>query len=444
MGSEIMFWLQLISDSVATLARLSIGVALLALWWRTGVVKFGWPGRAMLVLLICGGLLHIFAGFSASPALRALSAFFVSVALCAFAAMLWPMLKRVGAMAPQRDLAVRQQKKPRRRDAGLESRAQLELAEQIAHVGHWRYSVADDRIEWSDEMFRIFGVTRQGYRPEIATVADFICPNDREDFMGSFRNALQNGEPFETQVKLRRTDGAVRHATVRGIPQLDAAGTIVSIFGVFVDVTGHKQLEEALHEANRAGALANRALEEMAMQDGLTGLPNRRAFDAAFATEFKRAAREKAPLGLIMIDLDYFKSFNDRYGHPAGDDCLRRTAEAIAGVPQRPGDMTARYGGEEMVILLPNTNERGARAVAQLILRAIRDLKLPHASNPAGIVTVSCGVAAFTPDEDAQVAMMLLERADRALYCAKIAGRNQVASHMDMTGPECVISNKAD
>jgi diguanylate cyclase len=136
-----------------------------------------------------------------------------------------------------------------------------------------------------------------------------------------------------------------------------------------------------------------------------------------------------------MIDLDHFKSFNDKYGHLAGDDCLRRAAEAIAGVPQRPADVTARYGGEEMVVLLPNTDERGSAAVAQLIVQAVRDMRLPHESNPAGIVTISCGVAAFTPDEDAQVAVMLLERADQALYAAKIHGRNQVASHEDMSKP---------
>jgi diguanylate cyclase (GGDEF)-like protein len=164
----------------------------------------------------------------------------------------------------------------------------------------------------------------------------------------------------------------------------------------------------------------------MAMQDSLTGLPNRRHFDAALAQEFKRAARDNVALSLIMIDLDHFKGFNDLYGHPAGDACLRRVAEAVAGVPQRPADLVARYGGEEMMVLLPNTGAAGAAIVARLLRNAVRELQMPHAASPERFVTVSCGVASFLPARDPHVPVVLVERADTALYRAKLAGRNRV------------------
>jgi diguanylate cyclase (GGDEF)-like protein/PAS domain S-box-containing protein len=395
----------------------------------------------MLALFICGSALQIYNSVSANSTVLATSAFCISLALATLAIMIWPALRR-NEIPLQRLASLAGPQQPvHTATAALALQARHELAERIAHVGHWRFDVSANRIEWSSEMYSIFGVTPLDYRPALDTIIDFICPDDRPAFARSFQRAIENGESFETAVKLRLAGAVVRYATVRGIPEREGSGKITAIFGVFVDVTGHKELEEALHEANRAGALANRALQELAMQDALTGLPNRRAFDTALATEFKRAARDKRPLGLIMIDLDHFKSFNDKYGHPAGDNCLRRAAEAIAGVPQRPADLTARYGGEEIVVLLPNTDERGSAAVAQLIVQAVRDMRLLHESNPAGIVTVSCGVAAFTPDEDAQVQMMLLERADQALYRAKIYGRNRVASHIDLAGTGEVGAN---
>jgi len=298
-------------------------------------------------------------------------------------------------------------------------------------MGHWRFTIADRKLVWSDEIYQIYGVARDRFTLSLETALAAYLPEDRPLVASIFDNALTNPGPFECSARLLRADGSLRHVQSRGIAQSDQTGAVVAIFGVFADVTDQKRIEQELKEAHALSEYSNRALQEMAMQDALTGLPNRRHFDAALAQEFKRAARDNAELSLIMIDLDHFKGYNDCYGHPAGDECLRRVAEAIAGVPQRPADLVARYGGEELVMLLPNTTAAGAATVARLAGEAVRQLGIAHIKNPGRIVTVSCGVASFAPGTDPQVPIMLVERADQALYRAKLAGRNRVTTYAD-------------
>ncbi len=174
----------------------------------------------------------------------------------------------------------------------------------------------------------------------------------------------------------------------------------------------------------------NQGLERMAMQDGLTGLANRRMFDITLNEEFNRAMRSGASLALIMIDVDAFKKFNDAYGHPEGDECLKKIAIAVSESQNRPGDFVARYGGEEMAVLLPDTDLAGAVAVAERIRSAVRNLAMPHPSNPAGVVTVSCGVDAMVPVRNQTIPADLLISADSALYAAKNSGRDHVVSRL--------------
>jgi len=165
------------------------------------------------------------------------------------------------------------------------------------------------------------------------------------------------------------------------------------------------------------------------MQDGLTGLANRRQFDVTLGNEFSRAMREASTLALIMMDVDCFKQFNDIYGHAAGDECLRTISRTIRDLtPQRPGDLAARYGGEEIAVLLPNTNVIGAVNVAEKIRNAIHDLRIEHAGNPAGFVTLSAGVGAFVPTRGTTLPTELIDAADKALYTAKSNGRNRVCA----------------
>jgi len=168
-------------------------------------------------------------------------------------------------------------------------------------------------------------------------------------------------------------------------------------------------------------------LEDLAFLDGLTGIANRRQFDQQLEKEWRRMMRQVAPLSLLMIDIDHFKRFNDHYGHGVGDDCLRLVARTIASIIKRPGDLAARYGGEEFAVILPDTDEKGARVVAEAIRLAVESLKLPHASSPvADHITISLGVTSNIPGRHENV-QDLVNAADRALYRAKSAGRNQVS-----------------
>ena len=174
--------------------------------------------------------------------------------------------------------------------------------------------------------------------------------------------------------------------------------------------------------------LAHQRLEQDVVTDALTGLANRRAFDDTLAREWARAARADTELSLILVDVDHFKAFNDHYGHPAGDACLRQVAGAIRGVIRRPGDLAARYGGEEMAVILPRTPSSGAALVAESLRIAVEGLRTPHVASPGGRLTVSLGVATTVAAVGHLIPMPdgLVIAADGALYRAKSRGRNRV------------------
>ncbi|ERE20244.1 diguanylate cyclase domain-containing protein [Pseudogulbenkiania ferrooxidans] len=169
-------------------------------------------------------------------------------------------------------------------------------------------------------------------------------------------------------------------------------------------------------------------LSSIALQDGLTGVANRRKFDEALQSDWLQCARQQQPVSLLMLDVDHFKRFNDRYGHQAGDDCLRRVAQAIRLSLRRPRDLAARYGGEEFACLLPETDLEGASSLADEILQAIRALGIPHeASDAEPTVTASIGVASMIPN-GSTAPQTLVERADHQLYQAKHEGRARVSA----------------
>lgn len=169
-------------------------------------------------------------------------------------------------------------------------------------------------------------------------------------------------------------------------------------------------------------------LERHALLDALTGIPNRRNFDDALVKEWRRSWRNGSSLALIIADIDYFKDYNDHYGHRAGDICLRQVAQTIAATVRRPSDIVARYGGEEFAVILPSTDVEGALVVAHSIQDAVNGLNLPHTCSAVGdCLTVSQGVAAIIPDPNGEP-HDLIEAADKALYKAKKAGRNRLAT----------------
>ncbi len=190
------------------------------------------------------------------------------------------------------------------------------------------------------------------------------------------------------------------------------SGYVATVRGIAEEVRREEQL-----------ASEYRALSEVAALDELTGIANRRAFNQAVENETIRHSRSSQELSLLMVDVDYFKRYNDLYGHLAGDACLKAIATALKGSVRRASDMAARIGGEEFVVLMPMTEGAGAEVVATKLLEAIRALAMPHAQSQHGVVTVSIGVASW-PADMALDAEALIDRADKALYLAKERGRN--------------------
>jgi diguanylate cyclase (GGDEF)-like protein len=207
---------------------------------------------------------------------------------------------------------------------------------------------------------------------------------------------------------------------------------IVALFLGFLGVLGYRliklmkqqnRIQHQLLDAQAKLLEVNRSLELLALEDALTGLPNRRQFDLFIHSEMGRARRSLSGLALLMIDVDQFKLYNDHYGHVAGDECLRNISAIITQNIQRPADLAARYGGEEFVVVLPGTDEPGAFLVAEKIRRAVQQAAFPHSAGDRGRVTVSLGVTAYDPASQDQ-ADDLIGAADKALYVAKASGRN--------------------
>ena len=185
--------------------------------------------------------------------------------------------------------------------------------------------------------------------------------------------------------------------------------------------------EAGLRETRDALSIANERLSHLAQYDGLTGLPNRRYFDSRFARVFEKAQREQRLLSVVLVDVDQFKNYNDRYGHVQGDECLRQIAQAVLSSIERTGDFVARYGGEELVMLLPDTDAAGAALIAEDARAAVVSRHIPHEATTLGIVSISLGVATAVPGASAE-RYALVTAADEALYIAKSRGRNQVYS----------------
>ena len=213
---------------------------------------------------------------------------------------------------------------------------------------------------------------------------------------------------------------------------LGAAALILLACGGVVLVRQIRIRERLERDLRRVGVSLKRhnaSLQSLADSDALTGLANRRLFEDRLVSEYERARRSGAPFALIMADVDHFKQYNDRYGHPAGDECLRKVAGAIEFGARRPGDLAARYGGEEFAVILADTDLTGANAVADTIRAAVAALNLDHADNPAGRVTISMGVYVGHPAlAERNDPLAWVDVADRLLYEAKDAGRDRVVS----------------
>jgi len=249
--------------------------------------------------------------------------------------------------------------------------------------------------------------------------ADFLTPESAEKFKNNYPVFKERGEVHAVPFDMIAKDGHIFAVEIDGRIAYDEQGKFKQTHCVIQDVTLRKQAEGNLLQLNSK-------LEELSFLDGLTGIPNRRMFDLMLHKEWSRCIREKQPLSLVMIDIDSFKEYNDQYGHLQGDECLKSIARALSKVAKRAVDLSARYGGDEFVLLFPNTDKGHALRLAEVCRQKVMELDAPHeASTVCNLVTISVGVASTRPVAG-DLSTSLIEAADKALYQAKERGCNRV------------------
>lgn len=284
------------------------------------------------------------------------------------------------------------------------------------------------RIIYVNKVFpQIFCIDRESVIDE-SILSIFLSPHDSDLF------SLVEQIEKNNQCQLRRFDNSVFYALTITSQVENLQGEQSAVIFSLIDITTQKELErsqkvliEKLEESQKKLASMNKLLEQISLEDKLTGLANRRAFDLSFDLEWRRAKRDETPLSLLMIDVDNFKAYNDHYGHQQGDHCLKFIADTMleSGIANRAGDIIARYGGEEFVVVLTHTSNKNAFSLAERLVENIRNKGILHNSNNSGVVTISVGVATVETF-GAMAKEDLIEEADKALYVAKDSGKSCV------------------
>jgi diguanylate cyclase (GGDEF)-like protein/PAS domain S-box-containing protein len=253
-----------------------------------------------------------------------------------------------------------------------------------------------------------------------------VHPEDRDIVKAAVRASSEGEVDTAVRYRLMHKDGGwgLVEASVRGYSDSDT-GPVVGYVVTIHDLAAENEIEDFLSVELAALADKNAELTGLATTDGLTGIANRRTFNQALPVEAQRHAQSGDALSVLMIDVDSFKKFNDRYGHQAGDECLQGLARVFEERIRKESGLAARLGGEEFAVLLPTTDEWGATWLAEDILVAVQQLQMPHADSATGFVSVSIGISSWLPYETTEPEL-LLQHADEALYESKAAGRNRV------------------
>ncbi len=306
-------------------------------------------------------------------------------------------------------------------------RAQHEAAQAFAHVGHWRYCLKTNTSEWSDGMFAIYGLD-----PKVDPARNLehgsIIEEDTEAVRKVLEKAVLGRQPFTLKATIRTKAGEIRHIGSLGNVEIED-DAVIAIFGVLKDVTAHvAAMQQIEAEKERAEAMADKSLR-LSETDQLTGIANRRKLLETLDREIARAQREGTDLSIVMIDVDHFKSINDRYGHGVGDEVLKHIAR-LGSMTLRKGDVFGRLGGEEFLAILPSASTRAAARIGERLRRKCEDLEWGKIANVDG-VSISLGVARYEFGYDET---SLLHAADQALYFSKGAGRNRLTV-ADQTSP---------
>lgn len=281
------------------------------------------------------------------------------------------------------------------------------------------------RIDWATKRFTYIGPQIErllGWEPSSwVGVEDWVArihPEEREAIFNYCVAQSLAGVDHEADYRAITNGGD--YVWIRDVVHVVRKnGEVEALIGFMFDISERKKTEEQVLRLQKE-------LEELSFKDGLTGVANRRMFDSIMEVEWRNARRNHQPLSLLLLDIDHFKQYNDYYGHLQGDDCLRRVAQALSTVGTRARDFFARFGGEEFVLVLPETNAEAAKHIAERCRSAILNLQIPHEKSATSeLVTLSIGVGTLIPTHDSEQ-KMFIESVDRLLYQAKQNGRNRI------------------
>ena len=299
----------------------------------------------------------------------------------------------------------------------------LDLAMEFVDGGLWDYAPISGYLNYNPHCYTMLGYAPGEFPETMETWQTLIHPEEvglLENALNELINLRQN--TFSIEIRMLSQSGQWLWLQAKGrIVAYNEKGQVQKIIGTLIDISKYKHIEITLQKANEE-------LQKLVTEDYLTQIANRRRFEERLGQEWRRAQRDRRSIAVIICDIDYFKNYNDTYGHLQGDQTLSIVAQTIHGTLSRPMDLAARYGGEEFGIILPNTSMLGAQRVAEKIQKALKECNIVHQRSPlSNHVTLSFGIAAMVPDTDLST-KNLVEAADKALYRAKNQGRNRMIS----------------
>lgn len=284
------------------------------------------------------------------------------------------------------------------------------------------------KINWSNMRFEYIGPQIEdllGWTPDswhgVDEWAARMHPDDRDRVVNFCVSQSQAGVDHEADYRALNKDGD--YVWIRDVVHVvrDQQGNVEALIGFMFDISERKKSEAQLIQLQQE-------LEELSYKDGLTGVANRRQFDKVMESEWANARRNQQPLSLLLIDIDYFKPYNDHFGHIKGDEVLQQVAATLAESIRRPRDLVSRYGGEEFVLVLPETDQTAAMMIAEKCRQAVLALNIDHpVSSADGVLSISIGAGCTLPGA-ADDAKDFIQLVDQRLYCAKAAGRNCVCA----------------
>jgi diguanylate cyclase (GGDEF)-like protein/PAS domain S-box-containing protein len=282
------------------------------------------------------------------------------------------------------------------------------------------------KIDWKTLLFSYIGPQIEallGWEPSswvsVNDWAERMHPQDRAWVVDFCVAQSQSGTDHEADYRAMTKNGD--YVWIRDVVHVvrDENGEVEALIGFMFDISERKETEQKLLDLQKE-------LEELSFKDGLTGVPNRRMLDSVLEEEWIRARREKQPISLLLIDIDFFKQYNDFYGHIVGDDCLKQVAQALSTAATRARDFFARYGGEEFVMVLPEADPEAAMSIAERCQNYISRLQIPHQQSAVSeLLTISIGAGTLVPTHSHDL-RDFIDEVDRALYQAKQQGRNRV------------------